>query len=473
MTIFRALAASVRSLPDRLPQTSGRSSGLSSMGGLLGSGGQNGMQAYKDVGAAYGPIRRICESVALTDWALYQQTESAGKIDRVLVDDATAPARHAGTALWTQPNAFMTRRVFLYLSQLWQETSGGCYWLICQGGKDGSPFLQQGIRADIELWPIRQDRITPIADPDQYLSGYVYRLGAEQIPLPVQAVVPLGWPDPLDPLQFAGPLQSVGTDLEAEKYASQYNRNVFINSARPGGVIEFDTPLTRDRWEEIVMRWREQHQGINNVARVAIIEQGKWVETSKSNTDMEYSKLRELGREEVMFALGMPFAMMQSNNVNLANATMGEKIFFRWSLRPRLENIKEPLNLRVLPYIGPLLTMDYDLPAPEDESFDVFAGTSGWLSALLTKNEGRAALGYDAIDNGDIYITDLPGVAPKPPAVMPARPPRRPTNLSYRAKGHESVAGDVAIMTDAWAQRLEQVRRSYLDLVASRNGNGH
>jgi phage portal protein BeeE len=284
-------------------------------------------------------------------------------------------------------------------------------------------------------------------------------MGQERIPLPAQAVIPLGWPDPSNPFDFAGPLQSMGTDLEAESYASQYQRNTFLNNGKPGGVIEFDEPLPRDRFNEFVLRWREQHQGINNAARVAILEKGKWVDTSSKNTDLEFEKLRRFSLEQVMYTVGMPYAMMVTQDVNLANAQTGEKIYNRYTLNPRLATIKEALNERVLPYIGDLLSMDYDLSAPQDEAFDVFAGTSGWLGGLFTQNEARQAMGYDAVPDGDRYLWEVTGTVPP---LTPSRPPRRPTGLSY-----QPVTGD---LPDVWAKRREIIHANYKELLASRNG---
>ncbi len=91
MTLARAIARAASTtlkLPDRVPQSSGSLNALGSGGGLLGSGAQSGMEAYRSIGAAYGPIRRICESVALVKWSVYQQTGSLGDTDRQLLDDA-------------------------------------------------------------------------------------------------------------------------------------------------------------------------------------------------------------------------------------------------------------------------------------------------------------------------------------------------------------------------------------------------
>ena len=111
MTFALALAKAF-SLPKNVPQTAARGFGGSQFQTAAGTGG---MDAYVGIGAAHGVLRRICEAVSLVDWQLYEQ--SATSTDRTLIDDATAPARHPGTAIWTRPNPHMTRRQFLIRSK--------------------------------------------------------------------------------------------------------------------------------------------------------------------------------------------------------------------------------------------------------------------------------------------------------------------------------------------------------------------
>lgn len=433
------------------------------MSGLLSGSAQGGMEAYASVGAIRGPVDRIAQSVALTNWNLYEQTETQGSVSRELLDDGTPPARHPATALWIQPNDYMSRRFFLLLQQVYQDTAGGCYWLLANR-EPQSPFPQMGMRSDLELWPIAPHRIQPIADHDTYLAGYVYTVGTEKIPLPVQSVIPVGSPDPRDPLHFLSPFAGMMPDIESEQYAAQFQRNTFLNDGSPGGVIEFDTPLSQDRFEEFVLRWREQHQGLSNVRRVAILEQAHWKDVAQSNRDMQYTELRRLSREHGMYALGMPFAMMVTQDVNLANSVTAEQFFDRYPLRYRLELAKEALNNRILPLIGDNLTFDYVAPSPQDEAFDTYQASSTFLSGIASQNEARGMVGLDALPEGDRFIFDLSGTAPPL-----ATPPKTPTTLSYR-KGQGVLPQHEDAMEARWLPRLEEMRRQYLDLLASRNG---
>lgn len=468
MTLLKAIARTAATWQrPPLAQSNGRMGSFTLNGDTA-----DGMESYVGEGAVYGPTRRIAEVVSLVKWSLYQQTGEVGKSDRQFVDDAVAPARHPVTALWTHPNDHMTGRFFLFLTQLYLDAGNGeAYWIIMPRENTGRT-THSGVQSQYELWPVNRRRLRPVPDPDRYISGYIYRLGMVEVPLEISQVVPLIIPDPRDPMHGAGPLHAIATDIESEHYAAAYGRNTFLNNAEPGGVITYEKPLSPDRWNEMVMRWREQHLGVNNARRVAILDGGAtWQGNAQTNKDLEYAALRQFSQERVMYTEGVPYSVMQTKDVNLANAETGLKNFYRLTIGPRLELIKEAVNERVVPLEGEMLTLDYDPPQTEDEAFDIYAAMSAWLGGLITQNQALDGMGYGAIGpEGDRYVWEISGT---PPAIPPApAPPRRPTRLSYRAeKRHGIMQTHEDRITDSMGRRLAQVRQDYLDYVHDRRGN--
>ncbi len=51
-----------------------------------------------------------------------------------------------------------------------------------------------------------------------------------------------------------------------------------LREAEPGGIIEVPTPLSDPDFDQLRDRWNEQHRGVANAHRVAILEHGKWIE---------------------------------------------------------------------------------------------------------------------------------------------------------------------------------------------------
>jgi len=243
---------------------------------------------------------------------------------------------------------------------------GEAWWLVSR-----SPLVD----LPLELWNVRPDRMTPVPHPTRFLSGYVYTSpDGEQIPLELNEVIQIKYPHPTDPYRGCGPVQAILTDLDAAKYSAEWNRNFFLNSAEPGGVIEFPERLTDDEFDEFATRWREQHQGVSAAHRVAILEKGKWVDRSISQRDMQFTELRKVSREIIREAFGIHGHVIGlSESINKANAEAGSADFGKWMLRPRLSRIKGAVNSKLLPMFGvgtQDLELDHANPEPPDRQSD-------------------------------------------------------------------------------------------------------
>jgi HK97 family phage portal protein len=217
--------------------------------------------------------------------------------------------------------------------------------------------------------------MSPVPHPTKFLSGYVYTgPGGEQVPLGLEDVIQIKMPNPRDPYRGLGPVQSILVDLDAIRYSAEWNRNFFLNSAEPGGIIEAPERLTDPEFKEFTERWREQHQGIGAAHRVAILEKMSWKDRSISQRDMQFVELRKVAREVVREAFGIHGHMLGlSEDVNKANAEAGAASFGKWLVRPRLERIKGVVNARLLPMFGMTaegLELDHDDPEPPDRESD-------------------------------------------------------------------------------------------------------
>ena len=334
------------------------------------------MRQMGAVGTLFSIVNRTSNATAQVDWKLW--TKSASGDD----EDRTEVTRHLALQIWEKPNPFFTRQLLVETSQQHVDLTGESYWLVSRLTKNGPPA---------ELWPIRPDRIVPIPDAEDFLSGYVYLSPeGERIELGLNEVIALKMPNPLDVYRGMGPVQSILTDLDSTKYSAEWNRNFFLNSAEPGGIIELDTKLGDPEWQEFTGRWREQHQGVANAHRVAVIERGKWVNRTFSMRDMQFVELRKVSSEVIREAFGIhPHMLGLSETVNRANAESAEATFARWLITPRLERIKQALNCHFLPMFGPSaanLEFDYCEHIPEDREMasKELTGKADAALALIT-----------------------------------------------------------------------------------------
>lgn len=327
---------------------------------------KRGMEQYGEVSTAYGIVSRLAETTAMVPWHLYRKQTDGRRVYRE-VETRKEVVKHAALTLLENPNPLMDTIEFLETLTQHYDTAGE-YWIVAWYGS---------IRAagPLQLWPMRPDRVRIVTDPHDVLTGYIY-VGpdGEQVPVRKEDVIHVRRPNPLDIYRGLGPMQALTLKLDANRLAAEYNRNFFLNSAEPGGIIEVEDRLDDDEFRELTQRWQEQHKGVANAHRVAILEQGKWVERKFSMKDMAFPELAELSREDIREAFGYPKGMTgATEDVNKAVADANERMFGRYLLRPRLTKHRSALNNGLLPMFGETgkgLEFDFEDPVPEDREAD-------------------------------------------------------------------------------------------------------
>ena len=441
-----------------LPLTAGQVTLLGNSGS--GSAGRNltsQMAAMGGVGWLFATVSRITASVASTEWHLFRQQGS----ERIQIDD------HPAMQLWKSVNPFYTQAEFIETFQQHLDLTGEAYWIILRNAR-GIPE---------EMWPIRPDRITPIPDRAQFIKGYIYKVGTEEIPLDPSSVVFLRMPHPMDPYRGLGPVQSISVDIEAEQLATQWTRNFFNNSAEPGGIIELDEAIDDAAFDRLRSRWQGQHQGIANSHRVAILERATWKDRKITQREMEFSALRKLSRDTILGAFGMPVSVMGiSEGVNRANAEAGEVMFSRWVIRPRLQRIKASLNERLAPMFDGSIIFDYEDPVPMDRELSLSEAEKGFKFGIITRDEAREKMGFDKAEvAGDEYSQPTGGAnqftvqRPTPESEQQSTIMQRSPATTVKAELEEAdesplwpdaVHAERKKMITAWTARLNAERKA-------------
>lgn len=360
------------------------------------------MRAMGSVGTLFAIVDRLATSTAAPKWGLYRDAKP-GERD----EDRTEVTAHLGLDIWNKPNDFFTRALFVETFQQHFDLVGEAWWVIAR-----NPAMRS---IPLELWPVRPDRMMPIPDRDDYLVGYIYTSpDGEQIPLQLDEVIQLRRPNPIDPYRGIGPVQTILTDLEGIRLSAEWNRNFFANSAEPGGILQVDKRLSDDEFNELRERWNEQHRGVANAHRVAILEQGQWVDRKYTNRDMQFTELRAASRDVIREAFGITkFAIGDVEDINRATGEAAKTWFAEQMTVPRLERIKQALNTQFLPLFGATgkgVEFDYCSPVPEDREAE---------NAELTAKSNAASLLVTAGWDGDAVLETV-GLPPMPYVGSPA-----------------------------------------------------
>lgn len=340
-----------------MPYSASRAGFLSRFTGNGSQATQN-MAAMGSVGTLFSIVDLMSTSTAAVEWRLWRKSTTGKDEDRVEVTS------HLALDVLNNPNPFYSRGELIETGQQHVDLTGEC-WIVVATNAMGWPE---------SLWPVRPDRIEPVPSAENFLAGYVYTgPDGEKIPLELHQVMRVRMPNPMDPYRGLGPVQSILADADSIRYSVEWNRNFFVNGAEPGGIIQVDKRLSDEEFDEMKARWNEGHRGTSNAHRVAIIEQGSWVDRKFTHNDMQFAELRQVSRDAIREAFKVHAHMLgDSDDVNLANATAAEITFSRRSVLPRVNRWREMLNRYFLPMFGPEaragLEFDYDNPVEEDES---------------------------------------------------------------------------------------------------------
>jgi HK97 family phage portal protein len=345
------------------------------------------INAFGEVGWLFAVLSKIAQGVADAEWCLY--TERNGELTEV----ENSPIM----ALLDFVNPFQTFQEFIELHEIYMGLTGESFWVINRN-KGGLPG---------EMWIVPPDKISVVPSKKDFIAGYVYQIGSEKIPLDKELVIHHKLPNPSNPYRGLGPVQALAYDLDSELYAGKWNRNFFYNSARPDGILSFDT-LSEEQYTRLKLQWNERYKGTANAHKMALVEgAAKYQQVSVSAKDMDFKELRLLNRDNILGIFGMPLSVMGiTENVNRANAEAGDYTFARWIVTPRLKRLQGKLNEQFIPMWphSENLYLDFDDVVPESVEEKRALAESGIKSGYMTINEARELQGLDPLPEGDVLV---------------------------------------------------------------------
>jgi len=319
--------------------------------------------AYANSPSLFSNVNLLAETTSFADWRLYRSVSIDGRVRYTTgdlgSDMRTEVVQHQALKVLQSPNPFMTQMDLFEISQTYLDLCGESWWVITKNNN-----------IPVGIWPVRPSRMTVVPDPANYIKGYYYTDdNGDKTALLPEDVVYVKYNNPSDYYRGHSPVKSVLTDIEASKWAAEWNRNFFINSANPGGIIQIDKRLSDDEWNEMINRFRESNRGVSRAHRVATLEQGAtWIPNGTNQKDMDFVNLRVQSRDFIHENYRTNKVMLGiSDDVNRANAQTGQEVFSAWQIIPRLTRWRNSLNAQFLPMFGVTgqgVEFDFEPPIP-------------------------------------------------------------------------------------------------------------
>ncbi len=289
-------------------------------------------------------------------------------------------------------NSFMGRFTLLETTELFLELTGNAYWYVA--------LNTLGLPAEIWIMPSQHTSI--VGSKDNFIAGYVYRFASEEITFSPEEVVHFKFPNPANSRYGRSPLMAIADTYNIYENMQTFENALFSNMARPEGVLTTEQNIGKSEIETLRQMWTERYGGAKRAGKVAVLAAGlKYQNITMSPRELSFISGRKMGREEICAAFGVPLSKVTAENVNLANARVGEEQYQRDTIRPRLWRLEEKINEFLLPLYAKNIFAAFDDPVPEDREFELKKIKTGLDAKYLTINEVRKKQGLPKVSWGD------------------------------------------------------------------------
>jgi HK97 family phage portal protein len=321
--------------------------------------------------------------------------ETSASVSWLLYDGEEELADHPLLALLLKPSAHMGGPDFF-------EALYG--HLMLAGNAYIEPLTVGGQLRELHL--LRPDRVSIVEGSDGWPVAFDYRaegrasrrIAAERDGL---GLLHLKLFHPLDDRAGFAPLASAGAALDLHNAASQWNKRLLDNSARPSGALVYQPKeggnLSTEQYERLKRELEEGYQGAMNAGRPLLLEGGlDWKAMGLSPRDMDFLEARNGAARDIALSLGVPPMLIGIPGDNTyANYQEANRAFYRLTVLPLVYRTAARLCGWLSPVFGSGLRLEPDL--------DRIAGLAGERDALwarigaasfLSDEEKREAVGY-------------------------------------------------------------------------------
>jgi len=337
-------------------------------------------EAYALNVIAHSAINRIANAVSSVEWQV--RTRNAVLDEHPLID------------LINRPNPAMSKYEWWRARISYQLLSGNSYDERVRSGQN------------IELWPLRPDRMTIIPGPNGLPQRYEYKVGHQKVLFPVDArlgsdILHVKLFHPTDDWYGMSPISAGAYSIDQHNESMNWVQSLLQNAARPSGalIVDSETGLSDEEYQRLKAELETKYSGSENSGRPMLLEGGlDWKSMGLSPMDMEILRTKESAARDISLAFGVPPLLLNipgdNTYANYREARLG---FYEDTILPLIAHQAADLSYWLAPDFG-----DVEL-IPNKDKIEAIADkrVKMWEMADnsddLTLNESRAMKGYDPL----------------------------------------------------------------------------
>lgn len=406
-------------------------------------------------------VSAFANRIASTDLMLYARQRD-GELKDV--------RQHDALAVLAAPNPFMTQYELLWHTISDLKLSGNAYWFLA-GPQRGKPQ---------EIWRMNPRYVRVVRDKRDYITGYVFDLEGQHIPLTDGEVIHYRNPSPLDEFYGIGDLAAAALAARTGVDMDKWNRSMFARDyAVPAGIVSTDATVAEPEWLRVQDEWRAAHgSGQRRTAFVRGASKLQFTPVGMNQTDVDFLNGALWQAEKIYRVFGTYHLLPSKAN---DDRKVNERQFLEEHAYPLCQYIGQVLTAQYLTFWGPVggagqLVAEFEDIRPRERALDLDEQKDE--ASGMTVNEWRAKKNMKPLDGGDdlMYVHMTAGEklkmeldampAPLPPAtvappVPQGEPPQehpqsdaaQPQDAQQRAEVRESAGDEVGDKIGAFADK--------------------
>lgn len=324
-------------------------------------------------------------------------SKEMGHLDRYLSKaiEIEEVLEHPFLELMKNVNPFMNEFELKEMTDLHEELTGNNYWYIVSNGA--------GIPA--EIWIVPPDKMTVIPSKKEFIKGYVYKVGTQEIHFEREEIIHFKFPSPTSAYYGMGCFAAIIHAYNINENMNRYESALFGNMAKPDGVLQTDQSLNDVEFERIKKGWNQKYGGVDKTGKTAILERGlTYKPITFTPRELSFLAGRKVTKEEIFNAFGLPLGLFDKE-ANRANAEQATYTYMKDTISPRHRRQEQKINEKLLPRYDEHLFCAYENCVPEDKEFKHKVMVES-VNKTITVNEARQEEGKEDVEGGDTLYVD-------------------------------------------------------------------
>jgi len=335
----------------------------------------------------------------------------------VAAEDVEEVTDHPLVDLLHAVNSELDGYTLLELTDLYMETVGSAYW-----------WLPRNALGVIDtIWILQAQFMAPEYKKG-VLVGYEYGTGKAKKHYRVDEILPFHMPNLTNPYyEGLSPLRAAFEAVHLEEQGRAFYQNLMENQARPDIIIspkgDGGMSIGDDEARRLERRFMRKYKRSGTNRAMVVSDEIDVKTLTIPPKDAEAALMHGLTKEDIANAFGVPMSLLQTKDVNRANAEAGHYQLARNAILPRCRRLEQRLTQRFAALFDPRLFLAFDDPVPESRELAMQERTAMLANGVISINEGRQELGREPIPDGDVHLVPMSQV---PLGSEPPEPPPTP-----------------------------------------------